>query len=311
MARIGIDLDGTVVDFVGSYREHCKKFHADGNSTWPEPTHWDFYQDAAWGGRTSGEFTNCLEFYDSIFTNAKPYPGAEKALWRLAEAGHTLVFITDRSINPRAKQITDAWLEKHLPFLPYELHITANKASISVDYFIDDKPENVEAQTGKAQVSVLMDRPWNQISERARVYSLAEFAERVLEREQNTTIKPKDETVVTSSTGGQKGKKLARFDLIPTPALRKVAEVYGKGAEKYTRYDENGNVIQKGEWNWRLGYDWSLSIASLERHLADFKEGKSYHEDGHSLASVVFHALALMTFEEEHPEFDDRFKRPA
>lgn len=103
--------------------------------------------------------------------------------------------------------------------------------------------------------------------------------------------------VTDPNTGGQKGSKLARFDLIPAKALWKVAELYGRGAQKYA------------EHNWRKGYAWSLSIAALERHLALFKEGEvNDSETGcPHLASVVFHALALLTFAEEHPELDDRF----
>ena len=106
------------------------------------------------------------------------------------------------------------------------------------------------------------------------------------------------EVRITSPTGGQKGRKLARFDLIPQGALWKVAELYGKGAEKYD------------DWNWRKGYAWSLSIGALMRHLSLFLQGEDYDKETgcHHLTAVVFHAMTLLTFAEEHPEFDDRFK---
>lgn len=307
-----MDLDGVVYDFVDAYRQLV--IGAEDSNDCPEPTRWEFYLD--WN-IPLGTFLNDLKIYDSIFRDGKSYPGAEKALVRLLDAGHTLVFITDRSINPRAEQITRDWISTRLPdvdMFNYELYITADKASIQVDYFIDDKPENVDAvaitasfsRPSSKPVSVLLDRPWNQESKAPRVQSLAEFVERVIERERSLVKNltdfrtvSLDEVRVTSSTGGQKGKKLARHDLIPPRAMTKVAEVYGKGALKYA------------DWNWRKGYDWSLSLAALERHLNAFKDGESTHEDGHHLGSVVFHALALMTFEEEHPELDDRFKRPA
>lgn len=72
------------------------------------------------------------------------------------------------------------------------------------------------------------------------------------------------ETRTTSSTGGQKGVKLARFDLIPAGPHRELAEHYGKGARKYANHQ------------WRDGYEWGKSIAALERHLNDFKAGKDY-----------------------------------
>lgn len=105
------------------------------------------------------------------------------------------------------------------------------------------------------------------------------------------------EVRVTSSTGGQKGKKLARFSLLPARALWQVAEHYGKGAEKYDDH------------NWRKGYDWSLSIDALDRHFNSFKQGEDIDAETGSphLAGVVFHALALLTFMDEQRGFDDRF----
>lgn len=102
--------------------------------------------------------------------------------------------------------------------------------------------------------------------------------------------------IVNESTGGEKGSKPARFDLLPWEELWEVAELYGAGAEKYAPR------------NWELGYDWSLSFASLHRHLALFWGGESYDEEtkAHHLTSVIFHALALMQFEKTHPELDDR-----
>lgn len=105
-----------------------------------------------------------------------------------------------------------------------------------------------------------------------------------------------EETRVTDPvTGGQKGTKLERFDLIPPAAMEEVARVYGRGANKYA------------DRNWELGYNWGLSIAALERHLSLFKQRESRDELGnHHLACVVFHALALMAFEKFARGTDDR-----
>ena len=53
-----------------------------------------------------------------------------------------------------------------------------------------------------------------------------------------------DEVRSVSTTGGEKGTKLARYDLLPVGPLRQVAEHYGKGASKYADH------------NWRRGYEW-------------------------------------------------------
>lgn len=108
--------------------------------------------------------------------------------------------------------------------------------------------------------------------------------------------------MVTSSTGGTKGRKLERYDLIPVGPLAAVAHHYGVGAAKYE------------DRNWERGFDWSLSYAALHRHLAAFWSGTEIDDDptlaapSLHLAAVVFHAFALLQFsaEDRYAEFDDR-----
>lgn len=109
-----------------------------------------------------------------------------------------------------------------------------------------------------------------------------------------------DEVRITSSTGGQKGSKEARYDLIPAGPLRTLAELYGKGAEKYE------------DRNWERGYDWSLSFAALNRHLWQFWAGEDTDEETGKphMASVAWHALALLEFMSTHPDFDNRPSTP-
>jgi hypothetical protein len=108
----------------------------------------------------------------------------------------------------------------------------------------------------------------------------------------------KEEITTNPKTGGMKGKKDQRYDLIPWSEMDKVAELYAFGATKYADH------------NWRKGYEWSLSFASLIRHATAFWEGEALDpETGvHHMTSVVFHALALMYFEDHHADLDDRFK---
>jgi len=109
-----------------------------------------------------------------------------------------------------------------------------------------------------------------------------------------------EEVRVTSSTGGQKGSKGARYDLIPTAPLEALARHYGKGAAKYEQVN--------GRDNWRNGYEWSLSYAALQRHLAAFWSGEDIDEETGSahLVAAAWHAFTLLEFMEHYPELDDR-----
>lgn len=115
---------------------------------------------------------------------------------------------------------------------------------------------------------------------------------------------PDGETRVTNeTTGGQKGTKPRRAELLPFDVLvQEVSLLYAAGASKY---EDN---------NWRKGYDWSLSMGALQRHFADWYGGQDNDPEcteimgqpvSH-LAAVVFHALALLWFKDHCPELDDR-----
>jgi len=107
-----------------------------------------------------------------------------------------------------------------------------------------------------------------------------------------------DETITTSSTGGQKAGNDERYDLIPAEALRLLAKHYGIGSKKYSAD------------NWRKGYDWRLSFAALNRHLWAFWSGEDTDEETGTphIIAVAWHAFTLHEFGIIHPEFDTRLK---
>ena len=105
---------------------------------------------------------------------------------------------------------------------------------------------------------------------------------------------------VNAVTGGAKGVKAQRYDLIPTGPLKQLAEIYGYGATKYA------------DRNWERGYDWSKSYAALQRHVNQFWAGESYDDEtGLShLMHAAFHCMAMTEWLETHPELDDRPSTP-
>ena len=109
------------------------------------------------------------------------------------------------------------------------------------------------------------------------------------------------EVRVTSETGGQKGAKLARYDLMPVDALRELAEHYGKGEKKYP--------TEAGIPNFRKGYDISLSYAALQRHANQFWGGEDIDtETGSShMIAAAWHALYIVQAMHDYGDrFDDR-----
>lgn len=116
----------------------------------------------------------------------------------------------------------------------------------------------------------------------------------------------------TSVTGGRKGTKPERPDLIPVAPLRELARHYSFGAEKYTERDEGGNITHDGANNWQLGYNWSLSYAALLRHLLAFWEGEDIDAETGSkhIIAVAWHAFALAWYMDNRREFDDRPTTP-
>lgn len=74
-----------------------------------------------------------------------------------------------------------------------------------------------------------------------------------------------------------------RYDLIPPKGLKRVAELYSRGAVKYNDH------------NWRKGMPCSRFMASLMRHVEAYRRGE---RDEDHLAAVCFNALAMLEFED-------------
>ena len=91
-------------------------------------------------------------------------------------------------------------------------------------------------------------------------------------------------------TGAHKdpSRKLARFDLISPYALRRLANHYGRGAEKYSDRD------------WEAGMPVSMLFSSAIGHLYRWLAG--YRDDEDHLAAALWNISAIMHFEATHPD---------
>lgn len=113
---------------------------------------------------------------------------------------------------------------------------------------------------------------------------------------------PQDGEVRTvSSTGGEKGVKPARFDLIPAAPLWLLAEHFGRGAQKYR------------DRNWERGYEWNKSFQAMQRHIWSWWNGEDVDPETGSLhvIAAAWHCFTLAQFisdPERYGQFDDRPK---
>jgi len=148
---------------------------------------------------------------------------------------------------------------------------------------------------GKTRADARLDAAW--VAKRQPALAEGEFDALALQK----AVAPSEVRITNPLTGGQKGSKLQRFDLLPVEALTQVAEHYGRGAAKYA------------DNQWRKGYDWSLSYAAMQRHANAFWGGEDIDAETGSphMAAVAWHALTLLTFAIEHPGLDNRPKRAA
>lgn len=120
-----------------------------------------------------------------------------------------------------------------------------------------------------------------------------------------------------------KGK--LRYELVPTTPLAAVADVYTRGAHKYSIYrDKDGKefrgseiplseaykyeLIDDGADNWRKGMPWLDMLASIERHIQQWKSGEDIDQDlgTKHLANAAWGLLGLLEYEKTHPELDNR-----
>lgn len=119
------------------------------------------------------------------------------------------------------------------------------------------------------------------------------------------------EVRVTGASGASKGQKDARFDLIPPRVLKLVATHYGRGARKYNPLERTDGEPGPAIDNWRLGYNYSSSIAALHRHLNAWQSGDDIDEETGSnhLVAVIWHCMTLLEFQMTpgyEQAFDDR-----
>lgn len=127
----------------------------------------------------------------------------------------------------------------------------------------------------------------------------------------------------------EKGKRYnkgkLRFELIDDLALEALAEVYTKGAHKYTIYKDKSNneirgadipmeevgkyeVVDDGANNWRKGMSWMDTYGCAMRHMQAWKKRQDIDPELGTLhlGNAMWNMATLINFSKTHPELDDR-----
>ncbi len=105
----------------------------------------------------------------------------------------------------------------------------------------------------------------------------------------------KEEFSTGYARDNQEGK--TRYDLVPVESLKRLAELYGRGAKLYN------------DDNWKKGAPYKRMYASMLRHMYQWRQGDTSEDH---LAALAWGAFALMYYEEQiaagkiPKELDDR-----
>jgi hypothetical protein len=280
-----LDMDGVVANF---FKAACL---AHGwNPDDKDLQTWDFYKSR---GITLEEFWKPIDNYE-FWIGVEEYPWAGDLVRCLRALNYKIVFASIPSKSSAAFTAKVDWIRQRKWYDGEEIILMLHKEQLAAPnrILIDDNDSNCDKWFCSGGRSYIFPQPWNEVGHPPT----KDYLEDLLKWIELPQFNIEETRITNPATGGQKGSNLCRMDLIPAKPLWKVGELYGRGCAKYSAR------------NWELGYAWSLSFAAMMRHAWQFWGGEKTDSETKCdhLASVVFHAMALMEFCETHPELDDR-----
>jgi 5'-nucleotidase len=137
--RVGIDLDGIVVDLPTAWYRECNAQFGD-DLTVEKVRDWDPVPYAKCGDKVF-EVLKRPGFYAGL----DPLPGAVEGVARLVDEGHQVVIVSAVPKRaPAAWGDKAAWVQHHLPMVdPNNVVLTHNKSLVKLDVLFDDGPHNL------------------------------------------------------------------------------------------------------------------------------------------------------------------------
>lgn len=192
--------------------------------------------------------------------------------------------------------VNPAELDRNHGFDPYALPHDHDWSTIPTDGFSFDDCVSRDIAAVRECDAIYLLRGWRDSVGARAEKALAEWLGKqiVYEDQSETTGEIR---ITDPTTGGQKGQKPERFDLLPAEPLEDIARVYGWGAAKYS------------DDNWRKGYSWKLSFGAMMRHSWSFWRGEDNDRESNlpHLAHAAWHCLTLLWFMRHRRQQDDRY----
>ena len=301
MARILVDMDGVIADWGKQYDADLDRLGAVAASV-PRTEHQRAFNLRLDRTPAECDIIDQVMGREGFYSDLEPIHGATFALDEMVKDGHEVRICTSPwNANPSCIAEKIGWVRMYLgPQWVERVVVTHEKAAVIADILIDDRPNIPSAETAH-WVQVLFDQPYNRDDPqgRPRITSWPEWHGVV----QSALLYPAalgvdlGEVRSVSSTGGEKGTKPQRYDLLPVLPLDRLAELYANGAAKYAAH------------NWRRGYAWSNSYAAAMRHMTRFWAGEDNDPEMQvpHVTAAAFHMFALAQFMVDFPQFDDRY----
>lgn len=150
--RIGVDLDTTLNDLEIVWLERYNRDYGD-CLTVEHMVDWDvstYVKPEC--GRKMYDYLDEPGFFRRLGIK----PGAREGMAFLSE--HFEVYIVSAA-HPNSVADKWAWIQEHLPFVPFEHFVPLSKKELlKLDYLIDDGPHNIERFPG---TGIVFDMPYN------------------------------------------------------------------------------------------------------------------------------------------------------
>lgn len=189
--RVAFDSDGVLDNFGEGVRETLIA-RGQGHLWKSGPTKgafWNFFEDWKQHDGTPWDYPMFKELVDwgvdkGIVFSGHWRPNAIESVRRVKALGHEVIIITDRSFGSdpmNSQRNTIAAFER--AGIDYdELHFSADKTCVPVDFMVEDKLENYDALVAAGVKAFLINRKWNEVEggdARNRISDVSEFADAI------------------------------------------------------------------------------------------------------------------------------------